>query len=261
MSARDRRPGDEEFFVGYLPVPAGVSRFLRRAVVGLALTVAGVAGVVALGQRPLGSGEFEYGVVKEIGGVLRAEPLPALWRRATAADGSPSLEVVPLVGRGKRGPSAAVMALAGREVRLTGTWIHRAGQRLFEVKGAEADPSENPPVGGPTPPTPLGRATLAGEIVDSKCYLGVMRPGDGKSHKDCAIRCISGGSPAALVARDGEGHVLVALLVSLAGRPLGPELLDVVAEPVAVDGELLRLGELTLFATSRDAVRRLAEGG
>jgi len=261
MSAPEREARDEEFFVGYLPVPAALSRFLRRVVLGLALIAAGVAGVVASGQRPLGSGEFEYGVVKEIDGVLRAEPLPALWRRATAADGSPSLEVVPLVGQGKRGPSAAVMALAGREVHLTGSWIHRGGQRLFEVAGAEADPAEVPPAGVATPPTPLGRATLAGEIVDSKCYLGVMKPGDGKSHKDCAIRCISGGSPAALVARDGQGHVLVALLVTETGRPLGPELLEVVAEPVEVEGELLRLGDLTLFATSRDAVRRLAGAG
>jgi hypothetical protein len=28
--------------------------------------------------------------------------------------------------------------------------------------------------------------TLTGEIVDSKCYLGVMNPGQGKVHRDCA---------------------------------------------------------------------------
>ena len=40
---------------------------------------------------------------------------------------------------------------------------------------------------------PLGAVTLTGEIVDSKCFLGVMNPGNLKPHKACAIRCISGG--------------------------------------------------------------------
>lgn len=252
---------DDDFFVGYLPVPEGLARFLRRAVVALALLAIAVAAILAAGQRPLGSGEFEFGVERELEGVLRAEPLPALWISAAASDGGPTLEVVPLVGQGKHGPSAAVLALAGQEVRLVGSWIRRGERRLFEVARAEAVASPSGGAGAATPPHELDRATLAGEIVDSKCYLGVMKPGEGKSHKDCAIRCISGGSPAALVARDGAGLALVALLVTPEGRPLGPELLDVVAEPVEVDGELLALGELTLFATSRSAVRRLGEGG
>lgn len=116
---------DDDFFVGYLPVPEGLARFLRRAVVALALLAIAVAAILAAGQRPLGSGEFEFGVERELEGVLRAEPLPALWISAAASDGGPTLEVVPLVGQGKHGPSAAVLALAGQEVRLVGSWIRR----------------------------------------------------------------------------------------------------------------------------------------
>ena len=53
----------------------------------------------------------------------------------------------------------------------------------------------------PLMPTSLGVATLRGEIVDSKCYLGAMKPGDQKTHKACATLCIRGGIPPVLVER------------------------------------------------------------
>lgn len=258
----NRAPRDEEFFVGYLEVPAGLRRFLKRVALALAATVLALAALFAAAQRPLGAGEYEFGVDRELSGLLRAEPLGVLWVATRTVEGDPAIEVVPLVGDGKHGPPAAVLALAGREVTLTGRWIRRGDVRLFEVSRGEAVArSAGGAVVGAAEAAPaeLGRMTLAGEIVDSKCYYGQMKPGQGKSHKACAIRCISGGSPAALVARDGRGLALVALLVTESGRSLGPELLDVVAEPVEVEGELWRLGDLTLFATSRAAVRRLAE--
>jgi hypothetical protein len=84
-----------------------------------------------------------------------------------------------------------------------------------------------------------------------------MKPGEGKSHRDCAVRCLSGGSPAAFVARSERGEVALLWLVSRTGAPLGRELLDVVAEPVAIEGELVRFGGRAILLTERSAVRRL----
>lgn len=251
---RDRRD-ESEFFVGYLPVPAGTSSFLFRASIALAALAVLVALALAAAQEPLGSGEYEFGVDRTLEGALRLQPVPSLWTVPEAGSGDPSgLRVVPLVGEGKHGVAAEVAALVGQEVRLTGRWIRRAGVELFEVSRGETLGAEaRRGVGA----TPLGRVRLAGEIVDSKCWLGVMKPAEGKSHKDCAIRCISGGAPAALVARDGRGGAAVLLLVGEDGRPLGPELLDVVGEPVEVEGEALRAGGLALFATSRARVHRI----
>jgi hypothetical protein len=95
----------------------------------------------------------------------------------------------------------------------------------------------------------LGIVALTGEIVDSKCYLGVMNPGAGKVHRDCAARCIAGGIPPAFIAKDSDG-VSKTLVLSNAG-----DVTQFVAEPVEIRGRLLRSnGMLTLDA---DSIHRL----
>ena len=48
--------------------------------------------------------------------------------------------------------------------------------------------------------------TITGEIVDTACYLaqGAM----GAKHKECAVRCIAGGSPMALLTAKGNLYLL-----------------------------------------------------
>lgn len=261
-------PADREaFFVGFQPMPRELRGFQRRVSTGLAAVAILVAMVVGASQRPLGAGRFEYGVESKLAGVLRAAPIPLLWTSSgpeTAGDsGGPErrFRVVPLVGQGKHGVASPVLALAGRPVRLSGSWIRRGTAELFEVARAEtleagAEEGSSAPA---LAPASLGRRRLRGEVVDSKCFLGVMKPGDGKTHRDCAVRCISGGAPAALVARTAAGETWVLLLVAPDGRPLGRELLDRVAEPVEVEGEVLRLGGLPLLVAEAAAVRRLGE--
>jgi len=256
-------PADREaFFVGYLPLPDGLKGFLRWRIAALALVLVSVAGLVASQQRPLGAGEFEYGVESKLEGLLRLEPVPSLWKPLVGrseivepASGGLSIEVIPLVGFGKRGPSPAILALAGREVRATGSWIRRGPERLFEIGAAEVLASS--PLVPEARRAELGAVSLRGEVVDSKCFLGVMKPGEGKSHRACAALCIAGGSPAAFVARAADGTTTVLWLVARDGRPLGRELLELLAEPVEVAGELVTVGGRALLVTERAAFRRL----
>jgi hypothetical protein len=89
----------------------------------------------------------------------------------------------------------------------------------------------------------LGEVQLTGEIVDSKCYFGVMNPGAGKVHRDCAVRCISGGIPPAFLVRDGSGKTVTILLANWKRA-----LLEHIAEPVTIRGRLSRAaGRLTLY--------------
>lgn len=217
-------PFEEEFFVGYLAAPAGVARFVRGAA-GLLLVAAAILPLpLVLGQRPFDPSSFEFGVARAYEGDLRVRPFPIL-----VADGSgPWL----LVGEGKF--SADLAALHGRRVRLEGTKISRPEGRALEVVAGSVRPG-----GAARPieaPSPLGEGTLRGEIVDPKCWLGVMNPGREKPHRACAIRCLSGGIPPVLVARENGGPASVWILLGRDGNPLPRTFLRWVGRPVEISG-------------------------
>ena len=114
---------------------------------------------------------------------------------------------------------------------------------------------------GPTRTLPDAVATpvtLRGEIVDSKCYLGVMNPGESKTHRDCAVRCISGGAPPLFVARDRDGRSIQMLLVGDDGRSIHRDVLPWVAEPIEVSGRLASTGDLFVLHANPTAFRRLS---
>ena len=96
----------------------------------------------------------------------------------------------------------------------------------------------NSPLTPQAPTIDVGTVRVTGEIVDSKCYLGVMNPGNGKVHRDCAARCISGGIAPIFVSMDGEQQFL---LVGPDGDAIAPDTLrEFVAEPITVRGEQLQ---------------------
>jgi hypothetical protein len=95
---------------------------------------------------------------------------------------------------------------------------------------------------------------VRGEIVDSKCYGGVMNPGRGKVHRDCAVRCLSGGIPPVLVSENEAGDTTLYLLVDFDGSQLPREkFLDRVAEPVEIAGHLINRGDSKILAV--DGIR------
>jgi hypothetical protein len=94
----------------------------------------------------------------------------------------------------------------------------------------------------------------------------VMKPGQGKAHRDCAVRCISGGAPPAFVVRgtvsggNGAGErTLILLLVGADGTSIAQRVLDLVAEPVEIEGEVSRLGDQLVLATDPATIRRITE--
>ena len=134
----------------------------------------------------------------------------------------------------------------------------------IQVKPSSHSPSEGERVGvrGPgekldLPQTvPLGRQTFIGEIVDSKCFLGVMNPGQLTPHRACAIRCISGGVPPVLLVRQEDGSAGYLLLVSDNGKPVNKQVLDLIAEPVEITGEVELQGELLILRADPARYRR-----
>ena len=103
----------------------------------------------------------------------------------------------------------------------------------------------------------MGVQSLVGEIVDSKCFLGVMNPGNLKTHKACAIRCISGGIPPFFVVRDASNHVAYYLLVSKEGLPVNMQVLDKIAEPLRIVGEVFVEGQMRILKADPMGFERL----
>jgi len=259
--------GDGEFYVGYEPsMPAAIAARSRSVVAGLfVLAVALPLAAVAL-QEPFPASRFEFGEQRVLEGRLVTRPVPAL-RIEVGRDAAGTVRhrLLPLVAAGKFGAEDTVAAanavgddLGERRVRIRGTLIFHDGRALLEVTdGASAFEA----VSGDVPPAPeataFGRTVLRGEIVDSKCYFGVMKPGSGKPHRSCAVRCLSGGIPPVLMMRDAEGRAAYAVLVGAEGEPVGRELLDFVAEPVEVRGELRQLDDWWFLAIDPEEVRRI----
>jgi hypothetical protein len=214
-------------------MPAGLKRTIRRVVVALGVLAVGAAAILIAGQHPFPVASFEFQQYREFRGTLIAEPYPAL---AIPGQGLPWL----LVGPGKHGVGD-FHGLNGRAVQLKGERIFRAEEHMIElVPGSLTASGEGVPL---QKPENLGDVQLTGEIVDSKCYFGVMNPGAGKVHRDCAVRCISGGIPPAFLARDSSGNE-VSLLLAKWKR----EILEHIAEPVTIRGRLTRsAGRLTLY--------------
>lgn len=239
-------PNTEEFYVGYrAEASSSISRIVRRIVIVLFLSVAITSVALVVGQNEFARSFFEYGTTRDFDGILSERPLPALLvERPNAPQSSASHSRYTLVGEGKHGASVDVKGLDGRKVRLRGRLIYRDGLTMIEVlRGAiEVIPSDRERKIG-TNSDWLGVQTLTGEIVDSKCYLGVMNPGNRTTHRECAVRCISGGIPPLFVVRNGAGETAALWLISSDGSSVGAQVLDLVAEPIEITGEVTRDGD------------------
>jgi len=246
-----------EFYIGYLPkAPAGIARRIRAVVVLLFIFAAISAVVFARVQRTFAPSVFEYGKVGTFEGTLEATPYPML---IVVGPGStePKASRFLLVAEGKHGADSQVAAFAGKNVRLRGTKIYRDNQTMIEVItgsiSALGDSKE------PRPTTQeLGSFELTGEIVDSKCYLGVMNPANGKVHRDCSVRCISGGIPPIFATNDFNGSPAILLLTGLDQQPLPKEsFLKLVAQPVRIRGKVVTTSETLYLRTEPSAISPL----
>jgi hypothetical protein len=241
----------DTFYVGYLDPKPETARRLKRWASALVVLAAVVATVLAIATGPFDRATYEYATEREWQGRLEAAPYPVLITTTRAVASSPfgTFERFPLVAEGKHGADALIAGLDGATVRLKGRRIMRGQTTMLEVVPGTIERFEPslPEDGRPAPASQiedLGRRTFSGEIVDSKCFLGVMNPGRLEVHRACAIRCIAGGVPPMLFVRESEGREAHLLLVDPNGLPLNDRVLDFVGYPVTIEGRLERRDDL-----------------
>jgi hypothetical protein len=252
---------NDEFYIGWEAKAApGIGRTVRRAVIGLLILALLVPAVLAISQHMIGTSVFEWGNVKKFSGVLKLQPYPYLLVPRPGSKGEqPDYSTYYLIAPFKHGlDREKLSALDGKPVSLQGTLIYRGNQTMVEAlpESIRAAEGKSPSFEDSTK-TSLGRQTLVGEIVDSKCFLGVMNPGQLTPHRACAIRCISGGVPPVLLVRQKEGPAIYLLLVSADGKPVNQQVLDRVAEPLEITGEVERQGDLLILRADPATYQRV----
>lgn len=239
-------PRDDDFFVGYLPTPRRLKRFLLAVGIASVLLALLTAQIIASRQRDPGNGTWSTDQHAFIG-TLALRPYPMLH----FTDGAGTLL---LVGDGKHAAEIAADLRDGQIVRAAGTVIARANVRILELDapltstGARSDP--------PRLISTAASQTFRGEIIDPKCFCGAMKPGEGKTHKACAALCLRAGIPPAFRSPSGDFLLVDRAGNAITGEALG-RLIAVVGEPVELIGTPATIGELRVLQIDPLQVWRL----
>lgn len=236
---------DQGFYVGYLSMPTGYKRFIRVIVGCFAGVVIGSAAAIAFAQRNPGAAVWDTSSEQLLTGVAVIEPFPAIL--VTDDDGT----VLPhlLVQMGKLGARELLEPFAGTTVNVRGFLLERAGRRIVELSSDNAIEAANSDGSGALPIIFESESIeLSGEILDGKCYLGAMKPGDGKAHKACALLCLDGGLPPMFAdTRDPLTADIRLLLFEDGTASLPDGYRDLVAERVSVRGTPGDWGDLRVL--------------
>ncbi len=235
---------ESEFYIGYSgEVGQGTQKVLKRFVWTAVFVL--LAGVFLFGflQKPAVNSSFDFGNPTQVSGVYHESPYPML--RVQLAENEHK-EIV-LLGFGKSGPNPFLKdlrekegVLHGRQMTIEGQLIYYNGKTLLEI-----DDSQKVSVSGKgekTGSSVLGALTVEGEIIDPKCYFGVMKPGYGKIHRSCAALCISGGIPPVLVSKDENNIEDYFLLTDLKGNAIHKDIVPYIGQPSRLKGKVERLG-------------------
>lgn len=233
----------KEFYIGWQDkMPPNTRSFLRKVLLPLAILVPLIVLLIVFFQKPFNQHQFEFGNVRTFIGVYHASPVPLL----TVSTGIPDSisSACLLVGYGKWGAEGIMKEIekeAGpldrKEITIRGSLIYGDGKALIELTEKEESLVS---VGKQAPPSPTfapqeKAVSLEGEILDPKCYFGVMKPGEGKIHKSCAIRCISGGIPPVFRSMQ-NGRYEYSILRGPNGESINEEVLPFVASTIRLEG-------------------------
>ncbi len=245
----EEAPDQGDFYIGWQKTPSPQKvKFLRWVVGVLAIGVPCLMAVIAWLQNPVEGGGYEFGVERTFTGDMVADPIPLLHLDSGGQN-------LVLVGSGKFALPADLLKKGdGKHVQLTGSLLYWKNMVMLEVNQPEATKvlGDSATVG--LHGVVLGDVTLTGELVDTKCYFGAMRPAVGKVHRGCAIRCLSGGVPPGLLVRDSSGNGYVVMLAGEQGEKLEFNI-EWAARPVEASGSLELYGNtLVLRADSLNLV-------
>lgn len=252
----------EEFFVLYIEGSLGkrTQKTIKRfALVAILVIVVGAV-LFSITQKPFKDSTFELTTVTKIEGVYHENPYPML-RVDDAVKGAKNIV---LLGFGKSSANPflekirqEVPYLHGRKLSIEGNLIYYNGKTLIQITDDEKVSLVDVPNTFLPGGKELSTMTLQGEIVDPKCYFGVMKPGKGKIHRSCAVRCIAGGIPPVFATTDGNDVARYFLLTDLEGNPINDQILSHVGKPADITGMVEKMDDWYLLKIDPKNIQEL----
>ena len=255
---------NSEFYIGWMAKsPKSIAKHVKIVLLILFPVALIIAYLLATNQKKFSNANFEYGKTTVLTGIYYNKPVPML----KVYDKNREAITLPLVGYGKHGAETAIMeiekeknvSLNAKELTLKGTLIYGDGKTIFQI-----DNNDKPLINIGSGSThsveerDLGTQTLRGEIIDPKCYFGVMKPGEGKVHRDCAIRCILGGIPPVLHVQNEKGESNYYLLVGPNGEKMNEAVQDIVGEPVSIEAKVVQQDDWIILYTGKEKIKRIS---
>ncbi|WP_298309791.1 hypothetical protein [uncultured Aquimarina sp.] len=238
---------EDDFFVGYLDnVSSKTKKTVRNFVILGLLALITIAAVFAFTQNTFKNSSFELTTNTKIMGVYHEMPYPMLKVKTTEN----TFKNILLIGFGKYSANPFLKKireeaseLSGSMLSIEGNLIYYNGKTLLQITSDEKVTLIEKANMRRLPKTEslVSDMELTGEIVDPKCYFGVMKPGKGKIHRSCAVLCISGGIPPVLATTDENNISEYYLITDQKGNPINKEILPYVGKPSLVTGNVVKI--------------------
>ena len=249
----------DEFYVGYAnQMGKKTKKTIRGFLIVISVLVALGVFLFAFYQKPFANSTFELNTASTLEGVYHESPYPML--RVQLAENS--YKNVLLLGFGKSNVNPYINKLMeaqgdlnGKTLSIEGNLIYYNGKTLIQITDEEKVSLVNSSKTVLPINKNLGAIELEGEIIDPKCYFGVMKPGLGKIHRSCAIRCISGGIPPVFATTDKQGQTQYYLLTDLNGKALNQEVLPFVGKPSLLKGSIEKSEDWNLLKIDPNEIK------
>jgi hypothetical protein len=259
------RTQEAEFYIGWQSkAPSSFSKHIKNVLFVLFPLAAVIGLLLAFNQKKFSTAGFEFGTLTEVKGVYYNTPVPIL----KITDRNNISVSVPLVGYGKHGAEGIIKALEKEKnislnrkiVTLRGTLLYSDGKLLMQIDEHDAPLVKIENISTTEQSIQqLGTIAVKGEVIDPKCYFGVMKPGEGKVHKDCAIRCILGGIPPVLKVMNEKGEANFYLIAGLNGEKMNEAVKDFVAEPVEIHARAVQTDDWIVLYTETSDIRSISK--
>jgi hypothetical protein len=232
MMSENKKAPNKDFYVGYLPAPSAITRFYNIAIPVMLVLGLAFSYWASQGQASAGEGVWDLTGEVEITGYLTVDPYPVIH-----IPGASPRSVV-LVEQTKFGADDRALQHANQWVTISGFAITRGDWYMLQLLPTSTFTQADDAGTGAMPAVPMGEVELSGEIIDSKCFLGVMKPGSGKVHRACAAMCLRGGIPPMLVVKNESGERYGFMLMNENGDSASIDLADLVAVPIRLRGQM-----------------------